>query len=312
MFSSPVTTSIDELVDLRQSAQALVRRHRLRSGSVRSGAGLSRRLGRGLDFAEVREYQAGDDIRQIDWNVTARTGRAHTKLFVEERERPVLLVVDSRNGMRFGTRGMFKSVLAARLAAILGWSAVSARDRVGGYVFTDDWHAEIRPQSGRRGLMGLFRAVANAQQQTPLPGGSALADCLARLRQSAPTGSTVAILSDFRDFDTAARSSLGNALHSLDVLAIQISDPLERALPPAGRYSLTDTLGSRRLLVDSRPAQARVSHAQRFNEHQESIARFFAGTRHHRVSVSTDDDLIDAAHRALNARVPHTEATAHG
>lgn len=311
MFSSPATTSIDELVSLRQSALALVRRHRLRSGSARSGAGLSRRLGRGLDFAEVREYQAGDDIRQIDWNVTARTGRAHTKLFVEERERPVLLVVDSRNGMRFGTQGMFKSAMAARLAAILGWSAVGAHDRVGGYVFTDDWHAEIRPQSGRRGLMSLFRAIVHAQQQTPQPGGTALADCLGRLRQSAPTGSTVAILSDFRAFDDAARSSLGNALHTLDVLAVQISDPLERSLPPAGRYSLTDAGGARRLLVDSRPAAARALHAQRFSDHQAAIGRFFAGARHHRVCVSTQDALTDAAHQALTARAPRAERVDH-
>ena len=120
-FASPASTSLDELVKLRSAAQALQRQMRKKSAAPLSGGSVSRRLGRGLDFAEVREYQPGDDVRMIDWKVTARSGKAHTKLFVEERERPVLLVVDFRASMRFGTRGMYKSVLAARLAALLGW-----------------------------------------------------------------------------------------------------------------------------------------------------------------------------------------------
>lgn len=177
-FASPASTSLDELVLLRRAAQALQRRVSRKSAAPLSGGSVSRRLGRGLDFAEVREYQPGDDVRMIDWKVTARSGKAHTKLFVEERERPVLLVVDFRAGMRFGTRGMYKSVLAARLAALLGWCAVASHDRVGGFVFTDDWHDEIRPTAGRRGLMSLFRAIAQSQLRIPNAGGSQLANTL--------------------------------------------------------------------------------------------------------------------------------------
>lgn len=114
-FASPASTSLEELLNLRGAAMAMQRQVRRKSAAPQSGGSVSRRLGRGLDFAEVREYQAGDDVRMIDWKVTARSGAAHTKLFVEERERPVLLLVDFRANMRFGTRGMYKSMLAAQI-----------------------------------------------------------------------------------------------------------------------------------------------------------------------------------------------------
>jgi len=110
-FASPATTSVEELLNLRSAAVALQRKARKKSAAPQSGGSVSRRLGRGLDFAEVREYQPGDDVRMIDWKVTARSGTAHTKLFVEERERPVLLVVDFRASMRFGTQGMYSTKL---------------------------------------------------------------------------------------------------------------------------------------------------------------------------------------------------------
>ena len=162
---SAIATSVDELVALRTQATAKLRGSRKRVRHQKSGLSSSAMLGRGLDFAEVRAYQPGDDVRNMDWNVTARTGIAHTKLFVEERELPCFLMVDMRSSMWFATRGSFKAMQAARLAALLGWCAVAANDRVGGIVFGDNWHFEVKPRSGRAGMMQLIRYMAAAENQ---------------------------------------------------------------------------------------------------------------------------------------------------
>ena len=307
-FGSPASTSLDELVRLRALASGLGRRAS-RSRAPLAGAAVSRRLGRGLDFAETRVYQPGDDVRMIDWRVTARSGNAHTKLFVEERERPVLLFVDARAAMRFATRGMYKSVMVARLAAVLGWSAVAAHDRVGGFVLSDDWHAEVRPRSGRRALMALFRAIDQSQRRVPTEaGGPPLGDALARLRHVAQPGSTVVVLSDFAGFDEAARAALGALLHGLDLLAVQVSDPLERSLPADGRYEIAGADGARRTLVVSGRAQ-RARHSARFEARRREVIDFFARGGHRHVDVSTEEPLAEAAVRVLT-RAPERAPSA--
>ena len=141
----------------------MLRSKRKRVRQVQTGASVSKALGRGLDFAESRIYQPGDDIRNMDWNVTARSGIAHTKLFVEEKEKPVYLLIDLGPSMWFATRGMFKAMLAMRLATLLAWSAAGSNDRVGGIVAAGKWHREIKPQAGRRGVMALIRCLLDAQ-----------------------------------------------------------------------------------------------------------------------------------------------------
>ena len=159
-----VATSVEELLGLRLDAHSVLRSSRKRVRQAQVGPSASRSLGRGLDFAESRVYQPGDDVRNMDWNVTARTGQAHTKLFVEEREKPTYLLVDLNPGMWFATRGMFKSMLATRLAVLLAWCAVASNDRVGGIVTAGDWHREIKPLPGRRGVMALIRNLLEAQR----------------------------------------------------------------------------------------------------------------------------------------------------
>lgn len=305
-FASPASTSLDELVQLRGAAQALQRRVRKKSAAPLGGSSVSRRLGRGLDFAEVREYQAGDDVRMIDWKVTARSGRAHTKLFVEERERPVLLVVDFRAAMRFGTRGMYKSVLAARLAALLGWCAVAGRDRVGGFVFTDDWHSEIRPQAGRRGLMGLFRAIHQSQQRIPQSGGEQLVSTMKRLRRSVHGGSTVVFLSDFQGFDDEAHRALGGVLHSIDMVAVHLYDPLDVNLPPPGRYPVRSRSASQSLRhvlrVESAEDQAR--YRERFLQRQAELKSLLMRGNNYYTLACTSTPLLDTATRIVSRASP--------
>ncbi len=309
---SPVTTTLAELVALQASATALTRLRRRPSSSSPAGASVSRKLGRGLDFAEVREYQPGDDVRMIDWNVTARSGRTHTKLFIEERERPVLLLVDLRGNMNFATRGVFKSALAVRLAALLGWCAVSANERVGGLVFTDHGHREIRPQAGRRGLMPLLRAMTEHSMNPTagpwpasapgVPGAErTLERSLARLRHVAQAGSTVVLLSDFLGFAGEARSNLGGLLHRLDLLAVQVVDPIDVHLPPAGRYAVVDRhrSGAGPMMIDTHSAALAQRHRQRFIERERELTAFFARGRHLLTRVQTDEPLLDTAARVL-------------
>lgn len=296
-FASPASTTLEELVGLRGAASALGRRVKRNSSAPQSGGSVSRRLGRGLDFAEVREYQPGDDVRQIDWKVTARTGAAHTKLFVEERERPVLLVVDFRANMRFGTQGMYKSVLAARLAALMGWCAVAASDRVGGFVFTNDWHEEIRPQSGRRGLMALLRAIDKGQKRVPKTGGEQLSKTLHRLRHSVPSGSTVVFFSDFLGFDDNAKRLLGSSLSTMDLIAAHITDPLDQNLPQPGNYPLSASgvEDSSALLLHVNSRKDQEQYLAQFKARQDALKSLLVQRQHTYLQISTHEPLLSSA-----------------
>jgi len=309
-YASPASTSLDELIGMRDVAQALRRNSLKKSAAPAAGPAMSSRLGRGLDFAEVREYQAGDDVRMIDWNVTARTGKTHTKLFVEERERPVMLVVDFRSHMRFGTQGMFKSVMAARLSALLGWTANANQDRVGGFVFTDDWHTDIRPMSGRRGLMNFFRGIAQAQMHAPSGDFGQLSDMLSRLRTAVHAGSTVIILSDFIGFDDRARMAMGNLLQRLDLLAVHIVDPIECELPASGRYTLQGMHGQsgQAMSIDTASRTQTSQYLEKQIKHQQNVADFFSSHGHLYVRAMTNQSLLDIATRIL-ARIPEKANT---
>jgi len=289
-FKSPVATSLDELVSLKELSSTLSRGSKRRVTAGRTGPAVTKILGRGLDFAEVRGYQPGDDVRMIDWKVTARSGAAHTKLFVEERERPFFLVVDARSTMRFATQKMYKSVLAARLAALLGWSAVAHNDCVGGLVFTDQRHYEVKPQAGRRGLMSLFRALVKAQSEAAeSTDAQGLAAQLLRLRQLAPSGCSVCLLSDFSGFDEASRAAVGPLLRRSDLVAVMLNDPLELSLPRAGRYGISQ--GSTRMTVSTQDTNSRSQYVEQQAQLIEDVSEFFSRRRARFLHAATSDDM---------------------
>src|SRR5215472_11552904 len=186
-----VRVQLDELVLLRLRARRLARPAQ-RVGGKQAATQLSRLRGRGVDYAESRNYQPGDDIRQMDWRVTARTGRPHTKLFQEERERNVLLVVSHNPSMHFGTRVRFKSVQAARCAALLAWAATMNGDRIGAIGYGPGLNAEVKPGGGSRGALRVLRALREwdaitAQGHATVP----LAQALQRAQRLARPGSQV-------------------------------------------------------------------------------------------------------------------------
>jgi len=260
---------------LRFPARQLQLSRRNRALSALAGPNKSNFRGRGIDFEEVRSYQAGDDIRTIDWRVTARTGAAHTKLFREERERPVLVVVDQRNSMFFGSSHCFKSVLAAQLASLVAWSALDSGDRVGGLVFNGLEHCDIRPRRSRKTVLALLSHIAQYNRALPLQaesGENSFADMLANLRRIARPGSSLFLISDFQGAaDEHAREHLFQLAQHTEITAIACSDPMEGKLPRAGRYAVTD--GTQRSELHTADRKLREAYQKRAETRQDTLSR---------------------------------------
>lgn len=289
--------SLSSLLILNESAGGL----KLRQTGVRAARGgnyLSSFKGRGMEFDETRLYTPGDDARNLDWRVMARTGKAHTKLFREERERPVFLSVDARAAMFFATRGVFKYVQAARLAALTAWSAQRHGDRIGGQVFTEAGGVELKPEHGRRAVLHLLQKLVEAAPTQGLPPGSGLDEALARLVQHARPGSLVFVFSDFRGLSSAGEFSLLRLSRHCDVALAFLSDPLESRLPASGRYRFAH--GGRELSLDASEA-ASAAHAERFAQRRQTVEQLARRRGLRFIPCLTTDDplqvLRDSQHR---------------
>jgi uncharacterized protein (DUF58 family) len=191
--------------------------------------------GRGMEFAEVREYQPGDDVRTIDWNVTARTGVPHVKKYVEERDLTLLVLVDLSGSQRFGSRFLVKRDYAAELAAVLAFSAVANHDRVGAVLFTDRVESYVPPARGQDHVLRIVRDLLAAE---PEGHGTDLAGALRFARQVLKRRGIVVVISDFQD--QGWERSLGILRRRHDVIALQLFDPRERELPETGLLALED------------------------------------------------------------------------
>ncbi|OOG62085.1 hypothetical protein B0E46_13925 [Rhodanobacter sp. B04] len=238
--------SLAELIALRARV-VRVRMAPLSSRAARSGQQSSRLYGRGMDYAESRVYQAGDDIRRLDWRLTARSGKLHTKLFQEDREGCLLILLDTHASMRFGTKVRFKSVQAARVAACAAWCAVHAGERVGMMAFG---HAEqlLRPQAGPRGALAVCGALAEWDALPAWDRAESLADALTRAGRVLHGASRVLLISDGFSSDTSARQQLLDLTRHAGVSVLVVADALELALAPPGRYPL-DHAGERSEVV---------------------------------------------------------------
>ena len=202
--------------------------------------------GRGMEFAEVREYEPGDDVRTIDWNVTARMNATYVKKFVEERDLTLLLLVDVSGSQSFGSRYLLKRDLAAELAAVLAFSAVANHDRVGAVLFTDRVEGFVPPARGRDHAL---RIVRDLLAKEPAGRGTDIAGALRFARQVMKRRGIVAVISDFQDNDW--ERALGILRRRHDVVAIHLWDPREVDLPPAGVIALADPETDRLLIVDT-------------------------------------------------------------
>jgi uncharacterized protein (DUF58 family) len=286
--SSLVSVQLKTLINLAKPASLLKLHHSaIRSGQ--SGGYVSRFKGRGMEFDEARLYQPGDDIRSIDWRVTARTGKTHTKVFREERERPVFISVDNRPAMHFATRGVFKSVQAAKIAALLAWTAQLKGDRIGGQIYTDSVCQEIKPQNGKHAVLRFFNALTNARSAVKLE--MTLSRTLSRLIQHARPGSLVYIISDFRGLNQKAENHLAKLSRHCDVVLIHIYDPLESHLPSKGRFRFTDK--QRDIVIDTGDKQRILSYQQHYQERLDYLQRTAKKLGLLFFQCSTTDDPIE-------------------
>ena len=233
-----ILPDLAELSSLRGAVRGLsLRAHRPAMAQLQGGHRSAQR-GRGLEFEEVRLYTAGDDTRNIDWRVTARRGKTHTKLFREERERPVWLVADLHAGLYFGSRRQFKSSVLLRTAAMLAWVAAQGGDRVGAVITNGDSAPLIFPPRGREaGVLPVLQALIEAQPGAPgMPARGGLLNAVTTLRPLLQPGSLVLMLSDFAEFDTATEEIIASANQHSDIRMLWITDPLESGGLPTGTY----------------------------------------------------------------------------
>ena len=283
-----VHVTVPALIRLNQNAKHLLPANTIRA--QQSGQYLSPFKGRGMEFDEVRPYQAGDDMRHIDWRVTARRGKTHTKLFHEERERAVFLWVDYRAPMFFATQGVFKSVLAAQCASLLAWSANYHNDRVGGLIFSDSKHHELKPKRGKAQVLHLIKQLVNMQTQETNPSTinkEAGQQALARLRRVVRPGSLIFLISDFRYMNNEAELHLKQIAKHNDVVMLFIYDPLESQLPPSGRYRLSD--GKSDITMNTVDQEKVIKYHNRFEQHKAHLQKLL---QHRLLACATTDNPI--------------------
>lgn len=286
-------SDLAQLLRLRFAAQDLKLFAKRPVRSLLTGGERTRFRGRGIDFEEVRLYQPGDDIRTIDWRVTARTQIPHTKIFREERERPVFMVADQRATMFFGSQRCFKSVLCVHICALLGWAALGNSDRVGGLVFGDHTQRDIRPRRSKHAMLELLHQLQdyNHRLQSPVPPADSvkLVDILADTRRIAKPGCAFFIVSDFHDFDAACEQQLFELARHADVTLVHVFDPLERQL--ASNSILTISNGQSRCRIPANERRFQQAYHENYQKHLQDLTRSCQRLNLSLLSYATNDDI---------------------
>jgi uncharacterized protein (DUF58 family) len=239
--------------------------------------------GRGMEFDEVREYIPGDDIRAIDWNVTARTGAAHVKRYVEEREMTAVLLVDVSLSGRFGSSQLLKIDLATEVSAVLAFSAIKNNDKIGLLIFTDHVEQFIPAKKGKRHVLRVIRELLSFE---PTAGGTNLAGALEFLNKVLKRQAVVFLVSDFIDTNFERDLALTRSRH--DLIPVRISDPRESSLPDVGLVELEDAETGERVIVDTRRTRIRDLFAQAGRQEQQSLTGLLRSMGADSLEVSTD------------------------
>jgi uncharacterized protein (DUF58 family) len=243
--SPGVYVDLDDLIALEYRGRKISFLPRQPVHSLLSGRFASRMRGRGLNFEEIRDYRAGDDIRSIDWKVTARLRKPHVRVFNEERDRQTIIVVDQRLSMFFGSRRAMKSVTAAEAGAIAAWRVLGVGDRIGAVVFGDRDIVEVAARRSRATVLQTLSAIVTQNQALGVGRGlvsapAMLNSALDHARRRAPHDAVVVIISDFDGADTATRAMITTLNRHNDVIAVLVHDPLQSDLPPSASMTVTD------------------------------------------------------------------------
>lgn len=248
--------------------------------------------GRGMSFAEVREYRIGDDVRDIDWNVTARSNAAHIKIYEEERELTMMLVVDVSGSGAFGTTEQTKRSMITEVAAVLAFSAAQTGDKVGCIFFSDKVEKFIPPKKGRGHILMIIRSLL---EFTPTSNGTALSEAVRYMANVNKKRSTAFILSDFivpkSDF-TPLEDALKIATSRHDVVAIRVTDPRDKTLPDVGIIEMRDAESGQKLWIDSSSAAVREHFAAQWQQREERVNNLLLHNRIDLADLTTDSDYV--------------------
>ncbi len=290
--------SLAELIALRARV-GNVRMAPLTTRAPRYGQQSSRLYGRGMDYAESRVYQAGDDVRRLDWRLTARSGKLHTKLFQEDREGCLLIIFDTHASMVFGTRERFKSVQAARAAALAAWYATRAGERVGVLAFGGSDHL-LPAQAGPRGALAVCGALAQWDDGLRSDLQQPLSDALARAAHVSRGANRILLISDGFSCDPPARQRLLHLTRHAGVSVLVVADALELALPPAGRYPMEYAGERHEVLLQSARQRSDFRRALGVGAARLADLAGSLGLRH--VSIDTTADPFDAVARLIGRK----------
>ena len=253
--------------------------------------------GRGMAFSEVREYQFGDDIRNIDWNVTARLNHPYVKVFEEERELTVMLLVDVSGSNSFGTRVQFKEELRAEIAAILAFSAIQNNDKVGVIFFSDKIEKFISPKKGSTHILRIIRELIDFKPDNTKTN---ITEALRYLTNVIKKKSTAFILSDF--YDTGYEDALKIASKKHDIVSIRITDDREKALPDLGLVKIYDPETQQTLWVDTSSTEVRNNFADAYRQHSNYVNEVFRKYGIDNVEISTGQDYVKQLMRLFKQR----------
>lgn len=246
--------------------------------------------GRGMAFAEVREYQFGDDVRDIDWNVTARFRKPYVKVFEEERELTVMLLVDVSGSLDFGTHSRMKSEMATEIAATIAYSAIQNNDKIGVVFFSDRIEKYIPPKKGRKHILYIIREMLDFKPESRKTDIGGAMEFFTRVMKRR---TTAFVLSDFYDrHDFFKQMQIANNKH--DVMAIQVYDKWAKALPDVGLVKVVDAESGHEMYVDTSSKKVRTAHARYWIERQQMLKDTLSRANVDWVSVATDDDYVKA------------------
>ena len=248
--------------------------------------------GRGMSFAEVREYRIGDDVRDIDWNVTARSNAAHIKIYEEERELTMMLVVDVSGSGAFGTTKQTKRSMITEVAAVLAFSAAQTGDKVGCIFFSDRVEKFIPPKKGRSHILMIIRSLL---EFTPTSNGTALSEAVRYMAKVNKKSSTAFILSDIinpKSDISPLEDALKIASSRHDVVAIRVTDPRDKVLPDVGIIEMRDAESGQKLWIDSSSAAVREHWAERWHQREEMVSNLLLHNRIDTADLTTDSDYV--------------------
>lgn len=296
------TCSFAELVRLEDMSHSLLAERSAKFPQGFSGDFLSAFRGHGMEYHESRLYQYGDDIKNMDWRVTARTHKPFVKTFRDEKERPVFFLVDHSNSMHFATRNEYKSVKASKIAGLMAWAAANNGNKVGGLVFDNTSHYEIQPSLGDKGVLKLIKRLviekpADQQAYTYTNEGASLLDSLQRLKFLIRRGSQVFIISDFNQVKQNFDETFFELSRRGKINLVMVHDPIECAPLPQGRYRLSD--GQNILELNHVNDQSRNKIAELFIQRNDCLKRVAKKYGMKATTISTEDNLKEIIQKNL-------------